>query len=89
MAEPGGDVKFWKRTCMFLATLLALAVVTICALVVVVTGSSTAHRLELNAVRAQGEKDRDILIKMWQASDNALTREREKATASARSSKSQ
>ncbi len=80
MSEWNDDAKSWKRTCMVLAALLVLSVVTIMALIAVVTMRSSAHQLELQAVRTQSERDRDIVTKMWQVTNDELIRERRKAT---------
>lgn len=65
---------FWRRTSTVLALLLAVAVVTICGLIAVVVWQSMAHEVELRAARAQVEREREISIEMWQATDGALKR---------------
>jgi hypothetical protein len=79
MTEWDNGDKFWKRTSVVLRCLLALSVATNIALFVVMTLRSTAHRVELNAVRAQGERDREILTKMWQVTDDELNHKRQQA----------
>ena len=65
---------------MLLGTLLAASVATICALIAVLVMLSSKHQLELTAVRAQSDRDRDIATKMWQLTDDDLRREHQKAT---------
>jgi uncharacterized protein YpmS len=84
MSEWNNDAKSWKRTCMVLAALLVLSVVTIMALVAIVAMRSSSHQLELQAVRAQSERDRDIVTRMWQVTNDELMRERRKAGPHAR-----
>jgi hypothetical protein len=86
MGEWDNDGTFWKRTSMVLGGLLALSIVTIIVLLACIAMRSSAHHLELNAIRAQSERERDILTKMWEATEATLSRER-KATAGAKSLK--
>jgi len=70
---------FWKRTSGVLATLLVIAGVTICSLLAVLTWKSKVHDVELKALRAQFDRERETLTAMWQVTDEALKRERRKA----------
>lgn len=71
--------EFWKRTSGVLATLLVLAGVTICSLLTVLTWKSKVHDVELKALRAQFDRERETLTTMWQATDDALKREKRKS----------
>ena len=77
--EGDDDVKFWRRTCVALGTLLALSVATICALIAVLVLRTSMHQVELNSVRTQGERDREIVIKMWQVANDELNRLRQQS----------
>ena len=77
--EGDDAVKFWRRTCIVLGTLLALSVATICALVAVLILRTSLHQVELNSVRAQGERDREIVTKMWQVANDELNRLRQQS----------
>lgn len=77
MTERGDRATFWRRTCLVLGTLLALSVATICGLIAILVLRSHEHKLEMTALRAQNEQDREILTKMWQATDDALKREQQ------------
>jgi hypothetical protein len=71
--------EFWKRTSGVLATLLVLAGVTICSMLAVLTWKSKVHDVELKALRAQFDRERETLTTMWQATDDALKREQRKS----------
>lgn len=75
MSEDNDVVKSWRRTCIILGMLLAFSGAAICALIAILVMRSTAHQLEIKTLRAQNERDRETLTKMWQASDDALKRE--------------
>jgi hypothetical protein len=79
--DRGTTSTFGKKKSTVLATVLALSVITNCALLAVLTWRSKAHKVELNAARAQLEKEREILTRMWQVTDDALRRERKKGAA--------
>jgi hypothetical protein len=77
--EGDDDAKFWRRTCMVLGVLFALSVATICALIAVLVLRTSMHQVELNSVRTQGERDREIVIKMWQVANDELNRLRQQS----------
>jgi hypothetical protein len=77
--EADDTVKFWRRTCVVLGTVLALSVATICALIAVLVLRTSLHQVELNSVRAQGERDREIVIKMWEVANDELNRLRQQS----------
>jgi hypothetical protein len=79
MAERADEeVRFWKRVSLALAISLFVAACGISGISAVLMIKVGQHQLELAAARTQLEKERDIAIKMWEATNDELNRERQR-----------
>ena len=79
MAERADDeVRFWKRVSLVLAISLFVAACGITCIAAVLMIKVGQHQLELAAARTQLEKERDTAIRMWEATNDELNRERQR-----------